>query len=219
MIIFKKVIKSLKQINREMILYNEDKELLKELKKKKELLSVINEFMLKYEWISHSKTKEKLACFIESDFNYMRVVEEFGVTYESARASISQLGRLFEREIGIGIVDSIMDGDLSIAEEELYENINDYTGLFVSELKPLLPKGSLNDLISLKDCRRELSYLQFYTTKRLKDGFKGLESEKLSHIIAILEDKKGIYASEQEAINGFLRGDVKKWENFENLIK
>lgn len=219
MIVFKKVYKYLKDVNREIVLQNQNSEVVEVLKRKQRLLNEIKDSLVSYDWIKHNSAKQKVACFIESNFNYMKVVEEFGISYASARASLSQLGKQFEKEIGVGILDKIMYGNLAIAEADLSQNSNSIKGLLVSDLRPLLPKAELNDAINLIECRKEISFLQFFTLRRLNDGLKRVDVEKLAYIIGILEDTTEVYGLEQEILKGYLAGDVKRWEDVEKLLE
>lgn len=219
MIVFKKVYKYIKEVNREIVLQNHNTELVEELKRKQRLLNEVRDTLISYDWLKHTPAKQKVACFIESNFNYMRVVEEFGISYASARASLSQLGRQFEKEIGEGVLDKIMYGNLAMAEYDMSKNSNSISGLLVSDLRPSLPKGDLNSSVDLLDCRKEISFLQFYTLRRLNDGLERLDMEKLSHIIGVLEDTTEEYGLEKEILKGYLGGDVKKWEEVEKLLE
>lgn len=219
MIIFKKVSKYLKQINREIMLQYKDEELLDVLKKKQRLLNEVRLFMMSYDWIKQAVAKQKLACFIENNYDYKIVMNEFGITYESTRASISQLGKIFEKEIGIGMVDKIMYGNIAMAEVELSQTFSTFKGLLVSDLRPLVPIGVLSETVSVLECKKEISFLQFFTLRRLNDGVSRLDSTKLAHIVAILEDTGGSYSLEKDILMSYLSGDVKKWEDVENLLQ
>ena len=219
LIVFKKVYKYLKEVNRDIVLQNQNTEVVEVLKRKQRLLNEIRDSLVSYDWVKHTSAKQKVACFIESNFNYMKVVEEFGISYASARASLSQLGKQFEKEIGVGILDEIMYGNLAIAEVDLSQNSNSISGLLVSDLRPLLPKGELNDLVNILECRKEISFLQFFTLRRLNDGLNRLDMEKLSHIIGVLEDTTEVYGLEKEILKGYLAGDVKRWEEVEKLLE
>lgn len=151
-----------------------------------QLLMRIVSYVNSYEWLSHHKIREKVACFLRSRYNYRLVAEEFDLPLSSVHKSISYASDRLRRRIG-GVLALIRSDNLDDAERELHlvKGAVDPLSLFVrgilENFKPEKDAG-----VDLVGCQREISFLSYFTTRNMNRILSKIDSKKLNHVLYML---------------------------------
>jgi|GEM_PF-2943943 len=151
-----------------------------------QLLMRMVSYVNSYEWLSHHKIREKVACFLRSRYNYRLVAEEFGLPLSSVHKSISYASDRLRRRIG-GVLALIRSGQLDDAERELVlvTGAVDPSSLFVRGiLENFKPKKDAG--VDLASCQREIRFLSHFTTRNMDRILSKIDTNKLSHVLYVL---------------------------------
>jgi hypothetical protein len=226
-LIFKELENELKHVNSELksnfdnTFYDaEEKEI---LEFKKEVLEELNSFMLSFNWLTHKKSKDKIAAFLRSKYNYERVREDFGIrTIQSLQVSVSRASKLLANKIGKPL-DLIKQGkteealscfrgicteaDAGLAEES--RPVVETSPLMVSSHLDNLPYKKNTSLFSIADCKRELKFMRIYSLSMFRLYFDTLDKDKLAFLRYVAESEDSRFDYEREQMLNLINGVTK----------
>ncbi|MFL8710824.1 hypothetical protein Q3304_08660 [Clostridioides sp. GD02377] len=185
--IFKEIEKEQLKIKKSLLEQkNNDKEYAILIRRKK-LLDIIDCEMKKYTWLTNTKLISKVDYFINNYYSYELLAEKFSTTIPSAKSIISRAGKIFKDAIGERILREAFGNDISFGDRDLSEKLNLSREQFLLELRSKLPEAKYSEDITLLDCKRELSFLSYFTLRSFHNNFSTLSMQHLSHIMWFLE--------------------------------
>ncbi|HBG5344212.1 TPA: hypothetical protein KQG29_001576 [Clostridioides difficile] len=218
--VFKKVMNIFKKLNLELanvtkallISENNDREYAM-LLRRKNLLLEINKILNSYTWL-HSKTLiSKIKYFINNNYSYDALANEYSIKNVAARTCVSRAGKLFKNTIGKEILIEAFGETVLSADRDLSDKFNLNRGRFILELRSKLPAALKSEDIKLLDCKREVMFLYYFTLKSLQEKFNTLSLKKLSHVLWILETNQAL--TESILLDTYLKSEI----DFESFIK
>ena len=86
----------------------------------KQLLEEIIDYLKSYKWLYKQSSKEKIKVWIESGYDYDVLCEQFNISYEGARWSVSWANSQFKKKIGENTIKLIKEGLIEEARAAFY---------------------------------------------------------------------------------------------------
>ncbi len=220
MLIFKEVEQYLTELNRELILNLGNPDAYDKVKRKQSVMELIHTFMVQGDWLVKENSRERFHKFVQLGYSYDKLSSFLGIEKHSIRSSISQMGKRFLSVVdAVRIMDDLKSDNFHMADNRLSEAFNDLKPLFLFDVRDKIYEGELSKGIRINDCKHEVMFLQRFTTWKFLEVYNKLDSEKFNHILAILNDKTGVYKYEQDILISYIKGNIKKWEEVDFILK
>ncbi len=156
---------------------------------KRELLEEIVEYVNSMEWLSRSKTKDKIRFFIKSGYDYEALCNEFNITYEAAKNAVKWASKQLKSKIGRTTVQLIRFGYIEEARVAFYVGIGKISrnNLFISDLNGILPESKYSAIYDLQDCVAELALLRKMSQAYLKKYADKVDGKKMAYLLSLIE--------------------------------
>lgn len=185
-------------------------------KKRQEQFSLVLEVLKSMSWVRREETKKKLTFFMENNYDYSKLAIEFSISKESAYVFVSRASKELENIIGVNCVEEILQDKYNI--ESLVINTNNIKQILIDEVKDCI-KVNEDMGTDILECIKEVQSLRYLTKTSILRLFDTLDIDKLGHILYILESDDIGYAYEKEVIKGYIKGDIKKKDELEQMLK
>ncbi|WP_107614872.1 hypothetical protein [Clostridioides difficile] len=211
--IFKKLDLELANVTKALLISENNDSEYAMLLRRKNLLLEINKILNSYTWL-HSKTLvSKIKYFINNNYSYDALANEYSIKNVAARTCISRAGKEFKNTIGKEILMEAFGETILYADSDLSDKFNLNRGRFILELRSKLPDALKSENVKLLDCKREIMFLHYFTLKSFQEKFNTLSLEKLSYLMWILEINQTTI--ESILLDSYLKSEI----DFESFIK
>lgn len=205
MLIFKELAEEVSEVQNRLAVWDEGVDRAQDEKKLDLLLRLIA-FTNSYVWLSHGKSREKLAYFLKNGYDYRETAEKFGVSIKSVHASVSYAANRLKERIGVAL-ELLRSGDLVAAEREFALGTGAYnTNLFISAIHdrfvPVKHSG-----VDLSTCDKELGLLYRFTHHHFGRVLDALDQQKLEHLLFVLSQNDRSYVTERSILFRCLEGE------------
>ncbi|MBR3792010.1 MAG: hypothetical protein IKK18_04840 [Clostridia bacterium] len=156
----------------------------------KQLLEEIIDYLKSYKWLYKQSSKEKIKVWIESGYDYDVLCEQFNISYEGARWSVSWANSQFKKKIGENTIKLIKEGLIEEARAAFYVGTGKLSvDMFVgSDCLDSLPDAKYN-IYSLAECENELKILCLFSKARLQKYLEVMDEEKMAYVLWLLTGK------------------------------
>lgn len=174
------------------------------------LLNEILEYVVSLRWVVRSESKNRMRMLIERNYDYETTAKIFNVSIHSVRAMASYtLGNL-EKKIGKDTIEILMKGEVDKAELQFRIGTGSFVvnEIFVKGVFRLIPEGRQQGNMNLLECLEELKYLKSLTILEVRKKLSALKTEKLEHIIGILESSDSRYVYEKAIICRYFNANM-----------
>lgn len=195
-----------------------DKVKIEQLKKQKDLIQEVINYVNSFVWLKHEGTIERVKFFLKSKFNLQEFCNHFGITYEAGKVCISYVNKKCLEKIGRNTLDLILEGKLDAARAEFYFR----TGQL--KIRNFIVDAALVDIpepsyigVDLKECERELRYFRVYSQAVLTAELEKLDKDKLAYIRYILEGDNPKLVEERLHLMALLQGQTTVKEYLEEV--
>lgn len=181
------------------------------------LLDEILEYINSYEWVRHKKVKNKIKCFIESDFNYDIFCKKFGISYTSARNSCKYAYKMLVKCLGANTLSLIKKGMIDEARSAFYISSGKFSKekFLTKSLIEILPEPEFTASLSFEDCHNELMILSNMSMWRL-EYYKGvMNKDNMAYLLHLLEGSSKRADLFRPYIISFLTNKI----SYEELLK
>lgn len=185
--------------------------------KRLQLLMQLVSYVNSYEWLSHEKIREKVKCFLKSRYDYRLVAEQFGLPISNVHKCISYASDRLRKRIG-GVLTLICSNHLVDAERELAMVTGgvDPSALFV--------RGILERIdckkdagIDLATCKREISFLSYFTNRNIDTLVESIDTKKLGHLLYVLVNSDSTYPERGILARCIFDGELNASEAIEQI--
>lgn len=205
MLIFKELAEEVSEVQNRLAVWDEGEDHAQD-EKKLDLLLRLVAFTNSYVWLSHGKSREKLAYFLKNGYDYRDTAVKFGVSVKSIHASVSYAANRLKKRIGLAL-ELLRSGDLVAAEREFALGTGAYnTNLFISAIHdrfvPVKHSG-----VDLSTCHKELGLLFRFTHHHFGRVLDALDQQKLEHLLFVLSHNDRSYMTERSILFRCLEGE------------
>jgi hypothetical protein len=217
-VIFRRIVEEINQLNDSIMekeFSNQDTGL---DKKKKEALLTILRYAIdeKWKWTGR-KSKAKILTFITSGCDYTETANCFNAkSVNSIEVTISNLGKKFEKVIGVHTIDLLLEGHVEEAMITARTGIGDIDleSYFLAGFTEFLPNTSQKKkaLFKIEDCKKELLLFAHFTKHNVEKYLKGYSQEKLSYLINILTSTDKSVSVERQVLNQLFSGAYNEYK-------
>lgn len=192
MLVFREIEEMVQEVKGKLATLGDESDLSIEERRLQLLLRLIS-YVNRYEWLSHKKTREKIACFLKNRYNYRAVADRFGLPLSRVHKTVSYASERLRRRIG-GVLALIRSGQLDDAERELalVTGAVDSSSLFVRGILERF-KPVKDTRVDLADCHREISFLSYFTNRNIDRVLSKIDSKKLNHVLYVLLKSDATY--------------------------
>lgn len=175
-------------------------------KRRQETLCTVLGVLKSYSWVKREEVKKKVEFFIDNDFSYSSLADEFGITKKSAYVMISRAGKQFEDAVGIS-VGELIECDFCIENIKIKDD--NISGIFIRDVQEQLQAIESVE-IDLLECMSELTNLKMLTKDSINNRLKKLDVDKIAHLLFILQSSRTEYALEKELLKSYIiNGSIK----------
>lgn len=207
--IISKVIKDYKAVQMRLRTFEKDGLDYVKLENQFAVLHSLYGYIMDGSWVKSDKVRSKLRYLISIDMNYVKFMDEFGMTNDAARSFMFRVNKSLSDILGEENVNKIKEGnydDMGLFmlrySDELYKTyFNDW-------LVSYLPKPMVSSEIDIKDCGMELKFLEIYCRSVIQKRMQLLDQDKLKHILGLLGSEDPAHVLESVLINDMLKGDI-----------
>lgn len=220
MLIFRRVSRAVKEVQanlKDKNLFSEEERQLEQ--KKLDALMLIVDFIIKQEYLSHQKSKERLSFFLKNKFDYEKTRLHFNTSKNSIEASVSYIGKKLENLIGPNTINMILEGRVDEALTQFYIGTGQVKTdeWFIEGVKSYFPTPNKDVTLSLPDCKEEIHLLGVFTKLHLEGLVNSYDHNKLAYLLYILNSTDEKVADERQVLFRLLKGVYSKGEDGEFL--
>lgn len=172
------------------------------------LLEIWN-WVLSGAWSPHKDFVTRVICLITNDRD--TAIKELGLTsVNHANTLLYRANAALEKQVGSGIVKSILAGDINSAmlQFRLKTGTTLSDTAFMQDVRVSLPEASGSTRYKLGDCVKEAKFLAFYSKALLEKRLASLDMGKLAYLVYLLDTYDPALLSEAAVLSKVVSGEV-----------
>ncbi|WP_346234902.1 hypothetical protein MKY04_18170 [Lysinibacillus telephonicus] len=210
--VFKELKESIRNISLTIASNNLDSMYLDLEVKKLEALRQIKQYIQSMDWLSQSRTKERIRMYLIYDCDAERTAQHYKIKRNTMDVAVSYASKKLIEHIGEKTIEQITNAVDENEIEKAIERFNIGTqkiqeeNFFLTGVKKLFPKPKRNKFMLLAECEQELILLLSLSNFTIEHQISKVDKEKLSHLLSFLESNSPSH--EKDVLNYLLRGEL-----------